>query len=221
MPSSAPIASRSACFPPSGNSSGWASAYATRELSFGPYRSPLPSGTSMRSRGTETMLIDRPTGSIEATIIVSVRLVFRVGLRSTPTSSTLSRSSFPGPVAGGGPQPCCRAARRSGQTCRGTRSRTGRRAHAGSPRTARWRPGPTRPTRPVGPRLPVSRNAWPTARRRQPRSRKLIVRRVASTGGETTKAARRVSDCVDTGGSPGAGRPATGSGTARRAASAG
>ena len=68
------MASWSAATPPSGNSSGWSSAYDIRELSLGPYTSPSPSGTLTRSRGTDTSETVLPTGSSDTTIIVSVRV---------------------------------------------------------------------------------------------------------------------------------------------------
>ena len=87
--------------PPSGNSSRRRSAYSMSEFNLGPYSLPFPSGTSMRSRGTETMLTVLPTGSSEATIMVSVRLVVREGLRSAPTSRIVSRSPLAGPTGAG------------------------------------------------------------------------------------------------------------------------
>ncbi len=105
MPSSAPTASSSVRIPPLGKSFGCASAYDSSELSFGPNVSPLPSGVSMRSRGIEIRLTVCPTGSSEATIIVSVRVSVRVRVESTPTSRTFSRSPSPGPGSAAGSAP--------------------------------------------------------------------------------------------------------------------
>ena len=54
------------------------------------------------SRGMETIETVPATGSSEATIIVSVRYVLRVGAESTPTSRTLTRC---GPSVGEGGAP--------------------------------------------------------------------------------------------------------------------
>ena len=152
----------------------------------------------MRSRGTETMLIDRPTGSIEATIIVSVRFVVPGRAAVDPDQQHAQPLVVPGPRSGWRPvgrvvgrleDPGERVAEhrpvlvdehvrdRDEQHDGGQADDTD--ASRGTPVAAcRGTPGPT-------------------ARRRQPRSRKLIVSSVASTGGETTKAASRVSDCVE------------------------
>jgi len=67
-----------------------------RELSFGANSFPLPSGPLMRSRGTDTMVTLFPTGSSDATIIVSVSVAGRHGRASMPSSRTFSHSSTPG-----------------------------------------------------------------------------------------------------------------------------
>ena len=96
MPRSAPTASSSVRRPPFGKSFGWLSAKCISELSLGPNTSPLPSGVPIRSRGIDTMDTVWPTGSSDATIIVSVRFAVRLPRLSEPTMSTFTRSPSPG-----------------------------------------------------------------------------------------------------------------------------
>ena len=78
---------------------GFASANDISEFNLGPYVLPLPSGVSTRSRGMEISEAVCPTGSSEATIIVSVKVSLRVRVASTPTRRTLSRWLSPGATA--------------------------------------------------------------------------------------------------------------------------
>ena len=74
-----------------GNFLGFQRTYDTSELILPRYDRPSGSGTSTMSRGIDTIDTVFPTGSSEATIIVSVRAVLRPTPESTPISSTLIR----------------------------------------------------------------------------------------------------------------------------------
>ena len=78
---------------------------------------PVARGTSTMSRGTETIETVLPTGSSEATIIVSVRAV----LRPTPESTPMSRIVMRGGRATGWPT----ASRTANPTACPTRSDPG------------------------------------------------------------------------------------------------
>src|SRR6266481_503604 len=68
--------------PPCGKSDLWRFAQPRRELIFGPNVRPLPSGTSIRSRGIDSIVTVRPTGSSDTTINVSVSACDRLALRA-------------------------------------------------------------------------------------------------------------------------------------------